>query len=181
MQEPGAPARRALLRAASVAERVQQEAASVLYQRLVSPGGPAKVAALAELLGVGQSTVYRQCSGEIPVQLRTLAPLAALDLEGFRLLFDGLGRALGLKWQWHPQAVVPASVADAMQMVTEVSLACFEAALAEVGALRDGTVTAEELAELERRWAHEDYTREQMRAQVRAMAPAVPPTNPAGK
>ena len=170
MQEP-ASSRRAMAQASDLAERVQQEAAAVLYQRLVSPGGPAKVAALAELLGVGQSTVYRQCSGEIPVQLRTLAPLAALDLEGFRLLLDGLGKALGLRWQWHPTAVVPSSVADAMQMVTEVSLACFEAALAEVAALRDGTVTVEELAELERRWAHEDYTREQMRAQVRASSP----------
>jgi len=169
-----------MAQAMGLAEQLQQEAAAVLYQRLVSPGGPAKVAALAELLGVGQSTVYRQCSGEIPVQLRTLAPLAALDLEGFRLLLDGMGKTLGLRWQWHPKAGVPPSVADAMQMVTEVSLACFEAALVEVAALRDGTVTSDELEELETRWAHEDYTREQMRAQVRAMSATDPSTGTSG-
>jgi hypothetical protein len=159
----------------AAAERLQNEAALRLYSRLISPGGPAKVAAVAELLGVGPSTVYRQCSGEIPVQLRTLVPLGALDFVGLKALLDLLGGVLGVAWSWSPEPVRPPSGPDALQAVTEVTLVCSEAAVLEVASLRDGLITSEEIAGLERKWLEEDYKREQMRAQIRAMAGAGQP------
>jgi DNA-binding transcriptional regulator YdaS (Cro superfamily) len=155
---------------AAVAERLQNGAALLLYGRLISPGGPAKVAAIAELLGVGPSTVYRQCSGEIPVQLRTLVPLAALDFEGLKALLDRIASDLGVTWVWSPEVSAAPSGPDALEAVTEVSLVCSEAAVLEVASVRDGAVTPQELAQLERKWVEEDYKREQMRAQIRAMA-----------
>jgi hypothetical protein len=59
-----------------------------------------------------------------------------------------------------------------------VSLVCSEAAVLEVASLRDGKVTRQELEDLERKWLQEDYTREQMRAQIRAMASGLKPQDP---
>lgn len=171
MRETGSTSETTKLREARAkAESLQSEAGSVLYGRLISPGGPANVGEVAAILGVGQSTVYRQCSGEIPVQLRTLVALALLDFEGFKALLDLIARMLGVEWKWHPQVLQPPSETDALQAVTEVSLACSEAAVLEMMALRDGLVTQLELRELEHQWAEEDYKREQMRAQIRTLA-----------
>lgn len=171
MREAAAVSEQMKLRAArATAESLQEEAGTTLYGRLISPGGPANVAAVADILGVGHSTVYRQCSGEIPVQLRTLAALALLDFEGCKALLDLMGRKLGVEWKWHPEYPQPPSQADVLQSVTEVSLACSEAAVLEVMALRDGQVTQEELRDLEKQWTEEDYKRERMRAQIRSLA-----------
>jgi hypothetical protein len=162
--------KQALRDAAREAELLQREAASLLYSRLISPGGSATVPMVAEALGVGQSTVYRQCSGDIPVQLRTLAALALVDIEGFKALLDLVGRQLGMHWKWNLTVPVPPDGDAAFQAVAEVSLACSEAAMMEYMALRDGKVTPDEMSEMDRRWRIEDYKKELMRAQIRAMA-----------
>ncbi len=73
-------------------------AALKLYDRLISPGGPVGYLEVAALLGVVPATVHRQCTGDIPIQLRTVVALMQLDPEGGRQLLDLLGEACGIVW-----------------------------------------------------------------------------------
>lgn len=169
MHETDVPKGKRARDASKIAERLQTEAASLLYSRLISPGGAATVGEVSDILKVAQSTVYRQCNGDIPVQLRTLAALASLDFEGFKGVLDLMGSELGVSWTWNPQVADVPEEQDAFQAVADVSLVCSEAAALEYGALRDGVITNEELEELENVWTREDFKKAQMRAQIRAM------------
>ncbi len=164
----GKSARKRALEASRITERLQEEAALLLYSRLISPGGGATVGDVAKILRVTQSTVYRQCSGDIPVQLRSLAALAALDYKGVKGLLDLIGGELGVSWSWNPKVTEAPEEMDALHAVAEVSLYCSEAAALEYAALRDGIVTREELDGLEQAWTREDFAKAQMRAKIRA-------------
>jgi hypothetical protein len=81
---------------------LQREAAAVLYARLIQRKGPATVDALADRLGICHSSITRQCTGDIPVQLRTVPALLHLDEEGGRDLLDLLARSTGVRWTDEP-------------------------------------------------------------------------------
>lgn len=150
------------------AAAVQLEAASILYARLIQRDGPATVQAVGAELGVVDSTITRQATGDIPVQLRTMAALMHLDPEGGRLMLDAFGRELGVAWK--PSADVAqagAVTSKALRMVSRCS--ALVQTLAE--ALDDGELDPTEREEARHKLAALEHQSKAFLAALDAMEP----------
>ena len=103
------------------AEYIQRRAAEILYDRLILRNGPVPVEALADALGVCHSTITRQCTGDIPAQIRTLVSFAGLDPEGGRLINALVQAELGFELRPVLREVASASDEEAASMLGERS------------------------------------------------------------
>jgi hypothetical protein len=127
------------------AEYVQREAASILYNRLILGHGPATVQTLADALGVCHSTITRQCTGDIPVQLRTVVTLGGIDPDGARLINELLLAELGFELRPALQAVSTSLEEAASQLGDRLG----HATMLLCRFLGDGRIDDSEAAELE--------------------------------
>lgn len=82
------------------ASKFQDALQSLLYSRVIQGGVGS--AALADALGVVRSTVTRQCTGDIPVQARTVVALASIDSSAAAPIADVFADALGVEWRESP-------------------------------------------------------------------------------
>lgn len=149
---------------------LQSRAALKLYERLISPGGPATYQQLAEDLGVVASTVHRQCTGDVPVQLRTVLALLNRDPEGGRQMLDILGDAAHFRWTDTPgQRPAEQDAIDGAWMTVDEA-AQLQQAIAR--AARDGRFDAGEREDARHRLARMEHRCKAMHAQLDALEAA---------
>lgn len=119
------------------AQLLRRDVCHKLYQRLISPGGPASIETVAEVLGVTSRSIYRQTdpASESPPQICTLVALGVDDPEGAREVLETVNRSLGYGL---PEPLKDALEGCAVEAASEAGALSCELASLIIRAIHDG-------------------------------------------